>query len=293
MGRLQEKLLRKEAVITAEISPPKGPGIRKLKENIQLVGPHVDAINITDCQRAIVRMASWAACKVILDLGFEPVFQLTCRDRNSIALQSDLMGAAALAIPNLLCLTGDPVKAGDSPNSKSVFEMESLKLLQLTSKLQTGYDDQNHKMNASTRFFVGAVINPTLRGSQSQLERMKKKIDAGASFFQTQANYDCEDIKEFLRSSKDFRTPVLVGILVLHSLEVAQYIHKNIPGIQLPSSILQRLEKSANPEQEGINMAIETMLDLAPFCSGFHVMTIRKETLIPQVVKGYYARRTS
>jgi len=293
MGILQEKLSRKEWVMTAEISPPKGPGIRKLKENIQLIGPHVQAINITDCQRAIVRMASWAACKVILDLGFEPVFQLTCRDRNSIALQSDLMGAAALGIPNVLCLTGDPVKVGDSPESKSVFEMESVKLLELTSRLQKGFDKQENKMNASTRFFMGAVVNPTLRGSSGQLDRMRKKIEAGARFFQTQANYDPQDLKQFLIQSRGFEVPVLVGVLVLHSFEVAQYINQNIPGIHLPTSILERMKHSDNPEQEGIEIAIESMLELAPHCSGFHVMTIRKENLIPKVVKGFYERQSS
>lgn len=292
MGILRDRLAKKERVITAEISPPKGAGIKKLCEQIQLVSPHVTAINITDCQRAIVRMSSWAACKIIMDLGAEPVFQVTCRDRNSIALQADLMGASALGIPNVLCLTGDPVKAGDSPDSRSVFEYESIKLLQTASRLQQGRDAQNLKMNAPTRFFLGSVVNPTLKGSQGQLDRMKKKLAAGALFFQTQANYDVQDFASFLRQTRDLNTPILAGILVLHSAEIARLIHDKIPGIQLPEDIIQRMESSSNPEQEGIQMAIDTMLELKDLCAGFHVMTIRRETLIPSVVKGFYERLT-
>jgi methylenetetrahydrofolate reductase (NADPH) len=157
MSLLRDRLTEKKLVITAEVSPPKGAGIKKLREHIQLISPHVTAINITDCQRAIVRMASWAACKIIKDLGAEPVLQVTCRDRNSIAIQADLMGASALGIQNVLCLTGDPVKVGDSPDSRSVFEYESIKLLQTASNLQIGRDAQNLKMNAPTRFFLGTA----------------------------------------------------------------------------------------------------------------------------------------
>jgi methylenetetrahydrofolate reductase (NADPH) len=292
MGQLQEKLAQHQRVITAEISPPKGAGVKKLKENIALLKPWVTAINVTDCQRALVRMASWAVCKILLDSGAEPVFQLTCRDRNSIALQSDLMGASALGIPNLLCLTGDPVKVGDSPDSKSVFELESLKLLQLVSKLQKGRDSHELKMNAPTRFFVGAVVNPTLKGSNGQLERMKKKIGHGASFFQTQANYDIDDFASFLKSAQEFQVPVLAGILILHSAEVANYIRANLPGIQMPDEIAVQLNNSKDQEAEGIQIAVNSMLKLEHLCAGFHLMTIRQESLIPKVVEQYYAKST-
>lgn len=288
MSKLAALLTQKQFVLTAEISPPKGPGIKKLTENIRLLSPYVQALNITDCQRAIVRMASWAACKVILDEGVEPILQVTCRDRNSIALQADLMGAAALGISNVLCLTGDPVKVGDSPFSKSVFEMESVKLLGLLKSLQNGLDGSGNKMNSKTRFFPGAVVNPTLRGGTGQLERMKKKIEAGATFFQTQANYDTADFAEFLKAALPLNAPILAGILVLHSAEVAHYIHDNIPGIQLPPEILSRLKQSPDPEKEGVSIAIESMKFLRPYCAGFHLMTIRKESLIPQVVKGFH-----
>lgn len=288
MGNLQKKLIAGDFVLTAEISPPKGSGVKKLREHIQSLSPHVTAINITDSQRSVVRMASWAACKVILDLGAEPIYQLTCRDRNTIALQSDLMGASALGIPNVLCLTGDPVKVGDHPSSKPVFELESVALLKMVSSLQKGIDSQNHKMNAPTKFFVGAVVNPTLKGGFSQLERMKKKCDSGALFFQTQANYDLEDLRLFLKSASTLNRPILVGVLVLHSAEIAHYIHENIPGIQLPSTILERLTKAKDSEQEGLQIALETMQSLKTQCAGFHLMTIRKEHLIPQLIKGFY-----
>jgi len=232
-------------------------------------------------------MASWAACKVILEEGSEPVFQVTCRDRNSIALQADLMGASALGIKNVLFLTGDPVKVGDSPSSKSVFELESVKLLELATRLETGKDGNDIKMNSPLRFFKGAVVNPTLSGSASQLERMKKKVAAGASFFQTQANYDNEDFLSFLNETKTLHTPVLAGILILHSADVAAYIRENIPGIRLPEEVVSRLKEASHPEEEGIQMAVESMNKLKSACAGFHLMSIRQEHLIPKVIQQF------
>lgn len=292
MGKLAEKLASGARVVTAEITPPKGAGIKKLVHNAEILGPHVDAINITDCQRALVKMSSMAASKVLLDHGFEPVFQLTCRDRNSIALQSDLMGASALGIPNVLCLTGDPVKVGDSPESKSVFELESVRLLELLKKLQSGRDGGDNKMNAPTKLFVGAVVNPTLGSLGGQLARMERKIEAGAQFFQTQANYDIDDFRKFLEAARaKTRTKILAGILVLHTAEIASYIHENIPGIRLPDALLADFKSAANAEQFGIDFAARTMVGVEDVCDGFHLMTIRTEELIPRVLEAYHARR--
>ncbi len=290
MTRLSEKFQKGEFVFTAEISPPKGAGIKKLLKNAEILKPHVDAINITDCQRSLVKMSSMAACRVLMDIGVEPVFQLTCRDRNAIALQSDLMGAGALKIPNILCLTGDPVKVGDAPGSKSVFEVEATGLLNILKKLQAGTDNSGHKMNAPTKFFVGAVVNPTLKSNQ--LDRMTKKIEGGAQFFQTQANYDPEDFASFLNEAKTLNTKILAGILVLHSYEIASYIHQEIPGISLPDSLLERFKNSSNHEETGIEFAVETMLRLKDLCQGFHLMTVRNEELIPKVLERYHARKS-
>jgi len=290
MGKLADKFAKNERVITAEISPPKGAGIKKLIKNAELLKPHVDAVNITDCQRALVKMSSLAACRILLDIGVEPVFQLTCRDRNGIALQSDLMGAGALQIPNVLCLTGDPVKVGDSPNSKSVFEVEAVGLLNILRKLQGGTDNSGQKMNAATKFFVGAVVNPTSKSNQ--LDRMAKKIESGAKFFQTQANYDLDDFAAFLEQAKSMNTKILSGVLVLHSYEIASYINKEIPGITLPDSLLERFKNSTNAEETGIEFAVETMLRLDKLCQGFHLMTVRNEELIPKVLERYYARKS-
>lgn len=286
LSKLSEKLHSGEKVITAEITPPKGAGIKKLCKHADLLAPHVVAINVTDCQRALVKMSSLAACKVLAERGVEPVYQLTCRDRNSIALQSDLMGASALGIPNLLCLTGDPVKAGDSPSSKSVFEVEAIKLLEIVGKLQKGTDNENIKMNAPTKFFVGAVVNPTL--SSNQLDRMHKKIERGAEFFQTQANYDVEDFHSFLVTArKTTKAKILAGILILHTYEIAAYIHANIPGISVPQPVLDRFKNSKNPRDTGIQVAVETMKALKDVCDGFHLMTVREEELIPEVLARY------
>lgn len=287
MGRLADKLLADEFVLTAEITPPKGAGTKKLLRHAELVAPFVDAINLTDCQRALVKMSSLAAAKVLLEQGFEPVYQLTCRDRNSIALQSDLMGATALGIPNVLCLTGDPVKVGDSPSSKSVFEVEAVRLLELLGNLQRGQDGSGEKMNAPTKLFVGAVVNPTLASGASQLARMEKKKAAGARFFQTQANYDLDDFHGFLQQTRPLGTKVLAGVLVLHSAEIATYIHENIPGIRVPAPLLEGFRTATDPESFGIEYAVETMRRVRDVCDGFHLMTVRKEELIPQVMERY------
>lgn len=291
MGHLADKLLSGQRVITAEITPPKGPGIKKLLQHAELLRPLVDAINITDCQRALVKMSSLAACKVLLDHGIEPVYQLTCRDRNSIGLQSDLMGAGALGLPNLLCLTGDPVKVGDNPTAKSVFEVESVKLLEIVRFLQKGTDLSGLKMNKATQFFVGAVVNPTLTASAGQLPRMVKKIEAGARFFQTQANYDIADFRAFMEKTRGLGAKVLAGVLILHTSEIAHYIHEHIPGIRVPEEILARFKSAQDPESTGIDVAVETMLALEPVCDGFHLMTVREEALIPKVLERYHARR--
>lgn len=293
MSRLQEKLESGQKVLTAEITPPKGAGIKKLISHAELLKEVVDAINITDCQRALVKMSSLAASRVLLDVGVEPVYQLTCRDRNSIALQSDLMGAWALKIPNLLCLTGDPVKVGDSPQSKSVFECEAVKLLELVGHLQKGQDASGHKLNAPTKFFVGAVTNPTLQNQANQLLRMEKKMAAGARFFQTQANYDLEDFAAFLKATKKLNTKVIAGILILHSYETAEYIHANIPGIRIPDAALARFRSPLDPEQFAVDFAVETMLQVEAWCDGFHVMSIRREDLIRRVIDAFVSRKST
>lgn len=291
MSSLSEKLASGIKVITAEITPPKGAGIKRLLKNLELIKPHVDAINITDCQRGFVRMSSLAACKILLERGVEPVYQLTCRDRNRIALQSDLMGASALGIRNLLCLTGDPVAAGDHPRSKPVFEVEALGLLEMVGHLQAGTDFQGNKMNAHTKFFVGAVVNPTLRSNKSQLLRMEKKVQAGAQFFQTQANYELDDFTDFLGEAGKLHTKVLAGILLLPSYEMATYIHENLPGVRVPESLRKQLVEAPNPTVAGIDFAVETMLRLEFLCQGFHLMSVRAEELIPQVLEKYHAKR--
>ncbi len=290
MSRLQEKFSKGEFVLTAEIAPNKGAGIKKFNEHAKILGPLVDALNVTDCQRSLVRMSSLAASRVLLDQGFEPVYQLTCRDRNSIALQSDMMGAWALGIQNLLCLTGDPVKAGDHPQAKSVFEVETLGLLKLAKFLQNGMDAQGNKLNARTKFYIGAVVNPTTASQNSQLHRLQKKIEGGAQFFQTQANYDLDDYERFLKEAQSLNTKILAGVLLLHSYEVANFINEHIPGISVPADVLERFKKSSNEMQTGLEFAVETMKRARPYVQGFHLMTIRNEEQIPRLLELYHAR---
>jgi len=293
-SRLAAKLKNGEKVITAEITPPKGAGLKKFLQRADVLSPFVDALNITDCQRALVRMSSLVAAKILIDHGVEPVYQLTCRDRNGIAIQSDLMGAAALGIPNLLCLTGDPVKVGDSPKSKSVFEVEATGLLKMVQCLQQGRDHEGHKMNAPTRFYVGAVVNPTLTAGKGQYDRMARKIESGATFFQTQANYDNDDFAAFLEMARPLGAKIIPGILLLHSLEMAEFIHANIPGIRIPDAVFDRLRQGGpDAAQAGIDYAVESMLRLDDLSDGFHLMSVRAEELLPRVLESYYEKRNA
>lgn len=289
--KLQAKLESGQKAYTAEVTPPKGSGIKKFLERTGELQNRMDAVNLTDCQRALVRMSSLAASKILIDEGLEPVFQLTCRDRNKIALQSDLMGAYALGIRNVLCLTGDPVKVGDCVSAKSVFDVEAIGLLGIVKRLQNGKDFEGHTLSARTRFYVGAVVNPTVASNSNQLARMEKKIEAGAEFFQTQANYDLEDYHAFLTKARPLRTKILAGILLLNSYEMAAFVNENLPGIRVPNHVLERFKNSSDPAQTGLDFAVETMKCVENVCDGFHLMSIRAEELIPKIMDNYHDQR--
>jgi methylenetetrahydrofolate reductase (NADPH) len=275
-----------EFLVTAEVAPPKGCNPEHMLAMAQLLKGRVHGVNITDGSRAVMRMSSLVASALLLQQGVEPIYQVACRDRNSIALQADLMGAHALGIRNVLALTGDPVKAGDHPDAKAVFELESVRLLQMISKLNGGLDwrEQNLSDGAS-ELFVGAAVDPQC-GSWSGLQkRFERKLTAGAQFFQSQLITDFDRLDKFMTEiAVGCNKPILAGIFLLKSAKNARFINKNVPGVEIPEHIIERLEKAADPLQEGVAIAAEQVKLAKELCQGVHMMAVKREDLIPQIL---------
>jgi len=262
-SKLQHTLEKKSKVITAEIMPPRGGSpIRSLKI-AQLLKDKVHAVNITDGSRAVMRMCSLAMSKLLLENGIEPVMQISCRDRNKIALQSDILGANALGIKNILCITGDSVKAGDQQDAKAVHEFESVRLLQQIQAFNKGIDPTFGELSDKKTFiFSGAAADPNCRNQRSLKNRMKKKKEAGAQFIQTQMVMEKQKLRDFCETiSNPLEIPVIAGVFLLKSYKNALFINKYVPGANIPEKILNRLKDAKDPLQEGIQIAAETSSD--------------------------------
>jgi len=286
-SKLQQTLEKKSKVITAELMPPRGGSpIRSLKI-AQLLKDKVHAVNITDGSRAVMRMCSLAMSKLLLENGIEPVMQISCRDRNKIALQSDILGAYALGIKNILCITGDSVKAGDQQDAKAVHEYESVKLLKQIQAFNKGIDPTFEELSdAKTNIFSGAAADPSCRNQKSLENRMKKKKEAGAKFIQTQMIMEKNFLIEFCEKiSNPLEIPVIAGVFLLKSYKNALFINKYVPGASIPDDILNRLKFAKDPLKEGIQIAAEQAQDYINIASGIHLMAVKAEHLIPEIIK--------
>jgi 5,10-methylenetetrahydrofolate reductase len=281
----RDSLKNKDFVITAEIFPPKGPELSEFKQKAEILKNLVDAINVTDNQRAVMRISSLAASKVLLDLGVDPIFQITCRDRNRLALQSDLIGAYALGIKNVLALSGDHPLNGDHPESKPVYDLDTVQLIKTISTLNKGFDLAGNKLNASTNFTVGAVCNVVYDNIELQYLMVEKKIQAGALFFQTQAVFDSNVFKSFIKKIKYKNVRFLAGILPLKSAQMAKMLNEKVPGIVIPEEIIKDLEKFDNQQERGIQIASSLIRELKKFADGVHIMAINFEHRIPDILK--------
>ncbi len=286
-SKLQETLEKKSKVITAELMPPRGGSpVRSLKI-AQLLKDKVHAVNITDGSRAVMRMCSLAMSKLLLENGIEPVMQISCRDRNKIALQSDILGANALGIKNILCITGDSVKAGDQQNAKAVHEFESVRLLQQIQAFNKGIDPSLGELSdKKTHIFAGAAADPNCRNQRSLETRMRKKKEAGAGFIQTQMVMERENLMEFCEKiSTPLEIPVIAGVFLLKSYKNALFINKYVPGANIPENIINRLKNAKDPLQEGIQIAAEQAKDFINIADGVHLMAVKAEHLIPEILK--------
>ncbi len=275
-----------EFLITAEISPPKGGNVAEMVKMGQLIKDRVHAVNITDGSRAVLRMCPLAASIILWQHGIEPICQVACRDRNSIGLQADLMGAHALGIHNILALTGDPVKVGDHPKARSVFELESVRLLELIKQLNLGCDGNGNSLtDGPTDLFVGAAVDPQSSSWSGLQRRFERKLAAGAQFFQSQLISDFQKLEKFMNEiAIGSNKPILAGIFLIKSAKNAQFLNKNVPGIKIPESIINRLANAPHPLQEGIAIAAEQIQEARQLCQGIHLMVIKREDLIPQIL---------
>jgi methylenetetrahydrofolate reductase (NADPH) len=281
---LKSALESGEFVVTSEVGPPKGSDVAEMLEVAKNLKSRVHALNVTDNQAAVMRLCTLAACVHLKQRGLEPVYQMTCRDRNRIELQSDLLGAASFGIENVLALTGDHVVVGDHPQAKAVFDLESVQLLDTVGTLMGGHDMSGAELKGTPEFFVGAVVTPDANPIKPQLAKFEKKVRAGAKYFQTQAVYDAASFGEFMGYARQFDTKVMAGIVVLRSARMARFMNKNIPGISVPAAIIDELERSSDATRTGIEIAARFINDVRDVCDGVHIMAVGAEHLVPEVL---------
>lgn len=283
---LQQAVQSGEFLVTAEVMPPKGGNSAHMVEQALTLKDRVHAVNITDGSRAVLRMSSLAASMILLQHGIEPICQMACRDRNRVALQADLMGASALGIHNILALTGDPLKAGDHTDARSVFDYESVRLLQVIDKLNQGLDCNGQSLSDGvTQLFPGAAVDPQLSSWSGLQRRFERKVAAGAQFFQSQLIVDFDRLERFMSQiAVGYNRPILAGIFLLKSAKNAQFINRCVPGVNIPESTIERLAQAADPLQEGIAIAAEQVRLARQLCNGVHMMAVKREDLIPQIL---------
>ncbi len=288
VSKLKETLENKSFVITGEIGPPKGTDLKKMYEHIELLREKVDALNVTDHQSSVMRFPSIGGCLAIRERGGEAVLQLTCRDRNRIALQAELLLAYSQGVKNVLCLTGDAVPVGDHGEAKGIFDLDSVQLLHGVRQLEKGWDFGGNELAGSVEFCAGATVTPEAEPLEPQLIKFEKKIDAGAEFFQTQAIYDLERFAGFMEYARQFPVKILAGIVLLSSARMARFMNENVPGIFVPQALID--EMAAAPKGEALKKGIEiagrtiALLKKESLCDGVHIMAINREEVVPDIL---------
>jgi len=278
-----------EFVITAEVGPPKGTDIEEMKQHIELLKDKVHGINMTDNQSSVMRLSSLVGCHIIKEMGGEPILQMTGRDRNRMALQSDLISAAVLGIENVLCLTGDHITMGDHKDAKPVHDLESVQILQAMKCLEAGKDLGGNALKGTPKFCAGAVVTPEADPIEPQLMKFEKKVKAGAEFFQTQAVYDLDNFKRFMDYAGKFDTKILAGIVLLVSAGMAKFMNKNVAGIFVPENLVSEMDSVSKADQlkKGVEIAGRMIRKLKEekICHGVHIMAIGKEGVVPDILK--------
>ena len=287
MSNFRQALENGKFVVTGEIGPPKGVNLDKCLQEAEMLRSHVTAINITDLQSAVLRIGSLAVSGKLVDRGMEPVFQLTCRDRNRLALQSDLLSAWAMGIENVLCLTGDHPVLGDHTEAKAVYDLDSVQLLKAASTLNQGHDMAGHELESNPNFFLGAVVTPGAEPLEPQIIKMKKKIEAGAAFFQTQAIYEPDRFESFVNQVQGLKAPVIAGVVILKSAAMAKFMNENVAGVSVPESLINEMAETAKDDRKkkAVEITARIIRQVKPFCQGVHIMPLGWEALIPDIIK--------
>ncbi|NVM57361.1 MAG: methylenetetrahydrofolate reductase [Desulfobacterales bacterium] len=274
-------------LVTAEIGPGKGTDVEDLLKDADVIKDRVDAVNVTDLQSSVMRLGSMAVCHLLTDMGIDPIFQITCRDRNRLALQSDLLSAWVLGIRNVLALTGDHPALGDHPRAKPVFDLDSVTLLEVIGKVNSGFDMAGKELKGAPDLLPGAVVNPGADNEAAldlQIIKMEKKIEAGARFFQTQGVYDLDAFERFMKRVEGFNTKVLGGIILLKSVGMARYMNKNVAGVFVPEPLIQELKEAEDKVETGINIAVRLAKGMKDLCQGIHIMALGWENKIPPIL---------
>lgn len=281
---LCEKIKSGKFVVTSEIGPPKGTDVRLMLADAELIKGRVDAINVTDQQSAVMKLGALVACKLLKDRGHDVVYQVTCRDRNRIALQSDLLSAAALGIESVLALTGDYPSGGDHPQAKPVFDLDSIHLLEVIKKLEEGSDMMGNALKGTPRFCAGAVVNPGADPIEPEIIKMEKKIRAGAKFFQTQAICDVGQFRKFMEKTRHIKAAILGGVILLKSARMARYVNEHVAGVSVPEDIISEMDAAQDKSAKSVEIAVRIIKELKPLCRGIHIMPIGWDKVVPRVL---------
>jgi 5,10-methylenetetrahydrofolate reductase len=286
-------------IVTSEISPPKGTNMEKIYHHIDLLKDKVDALNVTDHQSSVMHFPSLGGCLAIKDRGGEPILQMTCRDRNRIALQAELLLAYTREIRNILCLTGDAVVVGDHKEAKGVFDLDSVQLLKTIRQMELGKDLGGNDLDGAIEFCAGAIVTPEARPIEPQIIKFEKKVEAKAEFFQTQAVYDLDNFFKFIQYARQFPVKILAGIVLLSSAKMAKYMTENVPGIFVPQNLIDELASA--PKGGALNKGIEiagrmiATLKKEALCDGVHIMAIGREEVVPDILEaaGFSSKATA
>jgi len=284
--RFREVLDRGGFAVTVEYNPPKGTNIAALLANAKALVGRVHAVNVTDNTAAVMRASSLSVCRLLYEMGHDPVMQVTCRDRNRLGIQSDLLGAHLLGIRNVLCLTGDYPTVGDHKDAKPVYDLDSVQIMQVIQGLNNGRDYAGNKLDGSTEFVIGGAVTPEADPLGPMLAKFETKVRAGAQFFQTQAVYHPDQFGAFMAAVRPFKAKVLVGILLLRTAKMAEFMNANIPGIAVPEEMIAEL-RAAGPKHEldvGVDIAVRTIKAVRPHCDGVHIMAIKAVDRLPEIL---------
>jgi methylenetetrahydrofolate reductase (NADPH) len=285
VSRLEQAFEDGQFAVTVEIGPPKGVDVSHLLAAANNLRDRVHGVNVTDQQSSVMTLGSLAACHLLLEQGIEPVYQVTCRDRNRIALQSDLLSAYALGIRNVLCLTGDYITLGDHPEAKPVFDLDSVTLLRTLRTLENGHDLAGKELAGVPRFFPGAVVSPAANPLGPQIAKMEKKVRAGARFFQTQAVYDPGQFERFMRQVEHLGVPIMAGIIPLKSAGMARFMNSNIAGVRVPDSLIEEMATTSDRPETSIDICVRLIQEMADMCQGVHLMPIGWERYVPAILE--------